>query len=89
MSRILNQWHTFVKLKTKIEKRKRKVYWKYGESGYLACNCRNKKIKMKRKLISQNKFEMIASRVMQCGVRKKVKVRKQKTIEKEVQYFRC
>ena len=44
---------------------------------------------MKRKLISQNKFEMIASRVIQCGVRKKVKMRKQKTIEKEIQYFRC
>ena len=89
MSRILNQWHTFVKLKAKIEKREKRKCWKCGESGYLACNCRNKKMKMKRKLISQNKFEIIASRVMQCGVRKKVKMRKQKTIEKEIQYFRC
>jgi len=52
------------------------VYWGYKRFGYLACNCRNKKEKEKGRLISQNKFEVIVSRVMQCGVRKKVKVRR-------------
>jgi len=54
----------------------------------LACNCRNKKEEAKRKLVSQNKFEMIVSRVIQCRVKEKVKVRKQETVEEGVQYFR-
>ena len=41
---------------------------------------------MKEKPIPQNKFEVIASRVMQCGVRKEV--RRQEKEEKEVQCFR-
>ena len=45
---------------------------------------------MKGKPIPQNKFEVIASRVMQYRVREKVKVRRQEIIEKEkVTYFRC
>jgi len=39
-------------------------------------------------LILQNKFEVIASRVIQCGVREEVKVRRQETME-EVRCFRC
>jgi len=54
----------------------------------LAYNCRNKKEEAKRKLVSQNKFEMIVSRVIQCRVKEKVKVRKQETVEEGVQYFR-
>jgi len=54
----------------------------------LACNCRNKKEETKRKLVSQNKFEVIVSRVIQCRVKEKVKVRKQETVEEGVQYFR-
>jgi len=42
----------------------------------------------KRKLVPQNKFEIIVSRVIQCGVKEEVKMRKQKTVKKEVQYFR-
>jgi len=41
---------------------------------YLAHNCRNKN---KKEIVSQNKFEVIASRIMQCGVREEVKVRRQ------------
>ena len=54
----------------------------------MAYNCRNKKEEAKRKLVSQNKFEMIVSRVIQCRVKEKVKVRKQETVEEGVQYFR-
>ena len=54
----------------------------------MACNCRNKKEEAKRKLVSQNKFEVIVSRVIQCRVKEKVKVRKQETVEEGVQYFR-
>jgi len=42
---------------------------------------------VKKKPISQNKFEVIASRVMQCGVREEIKVRRQEVVEK-VKCFR-
>jgi len=38
----------------------------------------------KGKPVPQNIFEMIVSRVMQCGVREEAKVRRQKTVEEEV-----
>jgi len=65
------------------------VCWGYRKFRYLVCNCRNKKEEKKGKPIPQNRFEVIASRVRQCGVRGEVKVRKQKTVEKGVQCFRC
>ena len=64
------------------------MYWKYRKFRYLVCNCRNKKKEAKRKLVPQNKFEMIVSRVMQYRVKEKVKVRKQETVKEEVQCFR-
>ena len=87
MSRMLNQQCTLAKLRAEIEDREERVYQRYKRFGYLAHNYRNKKKKEKRKSISQNKFEVIASRVMQCGVRKEVKVKRQETIEK-VKCFR-
>jgi len=39
---------------------------------------------VKGKLVSQNRFEVIASRVMQCGVREEAKVRRQKIVEEGV-----
>ena len=42
---------------------------------------------MKKKPIPQNKFEVIASRIIQCGVREEV--RRQEIEKKKVQYFRC
>jgi len=64
------------------------MYWKYRKFRYLVYNCRNKKKEAKRKLVLQNKFEMIVSRVMQYRVKEKVKVRKQETVKEEVQCFR-
>jgi len=45
-------------------------------------------VEEKGKPISQNKFEVIVSRVMQYRVGEEVKVRRQEMIEK-VKYFRC
>jgi len=64
------------------------MYWEYRKFRHLVCNYRNKKKVAKRKLVPQNKFEIIVSRVIQCGVKEEVKMRKQKTVKKEVQYFR-
>jgi len=89
MGSMLNQWHALAKLRAEIEGREERVCWGCRKFGHLVCNCRNKKEEEKEKPIPQNRFEVIASRVMQCGVREKVKVRKQETMEKGMQCFRC
>jgi len=45
-------------------------------------------VKVKRKPTSQNKFKIIASKVMQCGVRKEVSIKRQEIEKKRVQCFR-
>jgi len=89
MGSMLNQQRALAKLRAEIEGREGRVYWGCRKFGHLACNCRNEKEEKKGKPIPQNRFEVIASRVMQCGVRGEVKVRKQETVEEEVQCFRC
>ena len=84
MSEMLNQWCALTKLRTEIERREGRVCWECKRFGYLACNCRNRKEEMKGKLILQNKFEMIVSRVMQCRVRKEVSMRRQEMEERGV-----
>ena len=64
MSGMLNQWCALAKLRAEIEERKRRVCWEYKRFRHLAYNCRNRKEKMKEKPISQNKFEVIASKVI-------------------------
>ena len=54
----------------------------------MAHNCRNRKGEPKGKLTPQNKFEVIASRVMQCGVKGEVEIKRQEIIE-GVKCFRC
>ena len=62
--------------------------WYYRKFGHLVHNYRNKRGEIKGKLIPQNKFEIIASRVIQCRVGRRIKVRRQETVEK-VKCFRC
>jgi len=83
MDSMLNQWHALAKLRAEIEGREGRVCWGYRKFGHLVYNCRNMK-EAKEKLVPQNRFEVIASRVMQCGVRKEAKVRRQETVEKGV-----
>jgi len=80
---MLNQWHALAKLRAEIERRKGRVCWGYRRFGHLAYNYRNIK-EAKEKLVLQNRFEVIASRVIQCGVREEAKVRRQETVEKGV-----
>ena len=83
MSGMLNQQHALTKLRAEIEGRKGKVCWGYRRFRHLAHNCRNMK-EAKEKQVSQNRFEVIVRRVIQCGVREEAKVRRQKTVEKGV-----
>ena len=87
ISGMLNQQYTLAKLRAKIEGREGRVCWECKRFRHLIHNCRNRKGEMKGKPIPQNKFEVIASRVMQCRV--KEEVRRQEMKEKKVQCFRC
>jgi len=89
MSNLLNQKHALAKLKTELKGRRERIYWCYRRFGHLACNCKNKNEEKKGKSILQNRFEVIASRVMQYRVKEKVEIRKQEIVEKGVQCFRC
>ena len=71
-----------------MEGEKGRYCWSCKKFGHLACNCRNKRKEEKGKTVPQNKFEVLASRVMQCGVRREVEVRCQE-VEEEVRCFRC
>jgi len=84
MSSILNQQYALTKLRAEIEEREGRIYWECRKFRHLVCNYRNKKKKAKGKPIPQNRFEAIASRVMQCGVKEEVKVRKQKIVEEGI-----
>jgi len=75
MSGMLNQQRTLTKLRAEIEEREGRVCWGYRRFGHLAYNYRNTK-EAKGKPVLQNRFEMIVSRVMQCRVREKAKVRR-------------
>jgi len=61
---MFNQSCTLTKLRTEIERRKGRVYWKYKIFGYLTYNYKNRKEEIKGKLTLQNKFKVIASRVI-------------------------
>jgi len=48
----------------KLERKKERMCWYCRKFRYLAYNYRNKRKEIKGKPIPQNKFEMIASKVM-------------------------
>ena len=87
MSSILNQQYTLTKLKVELEERDRRKCWSCEKFGYLACNCKNKNEQEKRKLISKNKFEVLLSRVIRCGIKNEVRIRRNETV-KEVKCSR-
>jgi len=86
MSVILNEKQALAKLRAELEGRKGKLCFNCKKSGHLAQNCRNKEEKGKRGVASQNKFEMLSSRMMQCGVEEKV-IRRIEAVE--VECFKC
>jgi len=63
---MLKQRCALVTLRTKLEERRERTCFKYKRFGHLACNCRSNKEEEKRGQ-SQNKYEVLASRVMNCG----------------------
>jgi len=68
MSNMLNQKRALTKLRVELERRKGKMCFSCKRFRHLACNCRNKEKEGKRMLVPQNRFEVLSSRVMRCGI---------------------
>jgi len=72
LSNLLREKHTLAKLRVELEGRKGKLCRSCKGFGHLARNCRNRKEGEKGVEMPQNKFKVLRSRVMQCGVEERV-----------------
>jgi len=61
--------------RVQLERRQERECWSCRKFRHLACNCRTKKGKKEKKEKSQNRYEILAVRIMQCRLRGEVKVR--------------
>jgi len=86
MSTILKEKRALNKLRAELEGRKGKLCRCCKKFGHLARNCRNRRGEEKGTVVSQNKFEVLSSRVMQYGVEEKI-IRSVRMLE--VKCFRC
>ena len=85
MSALLKEKRALTKLREEIEGRKGKLCRSCKGFRHLARNCRNRKEGEKGVEMPQNKFEVLKSRVMQCGVEGKI-IRSVKVV---VECFKC
>jgi len=85
MSTLLKEKRALTKLREELEGRKGKLCRSCKRFGHLARNCRNRKEGEKGVEMPQNKFEVLKSRVMQCGVEGKTI----RSIRVVVECFKC
>jgi len=87
LSKMLNTRRALAKMRSELEGREGRKCWGCKQFGHMAKDCRNKggRVEEKKKK-STNRFEALASRVMQCGVKE---VRKQKVAREVVKCFGC
>jgi len=85
MGTMLKEKHTLTKLRAELEGRKGKMCFEYKKFRHLVYNYRNKGVREKKTSTSQNRFEMLSSRVMKYGV----EIRKQKRERKKEEVIQC
>jgi len=86
MSSLLKEKYALAKLREELEGRKGKLCRSCKGFGHLARNCRNRKGGEKEAEMPQNKFEVLKSRVIQCGIEERT-VRSMRTVV--VKCFKC
>ena len=86
MSMMLREKPALAKLREELEGRKRKLCFGCKEFGHLAQNCRKQKEEGKGTVVPQNKFEVLRSRIMQCGEGERM-IRRMEVME--VECFKC
>jgi len=86
LSKMLNTWQVLAKMRSKLEGREGRKCWGCKQFSHLAKDCRNKGRRVEKKKKSMNRFKVLASRVMQCGVKE---VRRQEMVENRIRCFRC
>jgi len=79
LSNLLREKCALAKLRVELEGRGGKLCRSCRGFGHLARNYRNKRKEEKRTEMPQNKFEILRSRVMQCGMEERV-VRSTRTV---------
>jgi len=86
MSNMLNERCALAKLRAELEGREGRLCRRCGRFGHLTWKCKSGE-EQKRKAVVENRFKVLKSRVMQCGVKE---VRRQEVIEKvEMRCFAC
>jgi len=85
MSNLLRERRALTKLRVELEGRKGRLCRSYKGFGHLARNCRNRKEGEKGVEMPQNKFEVLKSRVMQCGIEGKTI----RSVRVAVKCFKC
>jgi len=84
LSILLNTRQALTKMRSELEGKEGRKCWLCRQFSHLAKNCRNKREREEREKKTTNRFEALASRVMQCRVRE---VRRQETVEQKVKCF--
>jgi len=86
MSSLLKEKYTLAKLRKELEGRKGKLCRSCKGFGHLVQNCRNRKGEEKEAEMPQNKFKVLKSRVIQCGIEERT-VRSMRMVV--VKCFKC
>jgi len=79
MSDMLNQRHALAKLRVELEGREGRICKKCGRFRHLTWKCRSGE-EQKRKVVGENRFEVLKSWVMQCGVKE---IQRQEVVERK------
>ena len=85
MSDMLNERRALTQLRAELKGREGRICRRCGRFGHFARKCRNGEEQKKRTVVG-NRFEVLRSRIMQCGVQE---VRRQEKVEEMVKCFGC